>query len=394
MDTHTITTACGANGAKVTGSDTYDAGTGAGSFQCFFADGPATTNVTATVTDSDGATDTDNQVVVVTVNNVAPVVTLAAGNDLSVDEGSQHTYNFTVSDPGADTFTVVERRAAVPTAPRSARPRSPRPRCGQLRLLLPRRPGQLEHVVGAGQGLRRRAEQHRHPDRDGRQRGPDGDPGRRATTCRSTRAASTPTSFTVSDPGADTFTVVSVSCGANGTQVGSTTTTASGGSFVCSFPDGPATSARVGAGQGLRRRAEQHRHPDRDAWPTWPRPWCLSGADSADEGSTKTYTYTVTDPGDRAGDDHRGGGLRCQRHPDRHPGRGQLRLHLPRRPEHLARCRSPRRRRPGRQHRLRRDRRDRRQRGAGRDSHQSRDRGERRPDEALQLHDHRSCGCR
>ena len=43
-------------------------------------------------------------------------------------------------------------------------------------------------------------------------------------------------------PGQDTFSVVSVSCGANGSQVGSTTTTASGGSFVCTFPDGPASS--------------------------------------------------------------------------------------------------------------------------------------------------------
>ncbi len=49
-------------------------------------------------------------------------------------------------------------------------------------------------------------------------------------------------SFSVPDPGVDTFSVVAVSCGANGSQVGSTTTTASGGSFVCSFPDGPKTS--------------------------------------------------------------------------------------------------------------------------------------------------------
>jgi hypothetical protein len=48
--------------------------------------------------------------------------------------------------------------------------------------------------------------------------------------------------FSVADPGADTFSVVAVSCGANGSQVGTTSTTAAGGSFVCSFPDGPATS--------------------------------------------------------------------------------------------------------------------------------------------------------
>ena len=58
--------------------------------------------MTATVTDSDGATDTDNQVVVVTVNNVAPTVTLAAANDLSVNEGTSHTYSFTTTDPGED----------------------------------------------------------------------------------------------------------------------------------------------------------------------------------------------------------------------------------------------------------------------------------------------------
>ena len=89
QDTHVITTACGANGDKVALSDTYAPGTGLGSFECFFADGPASTNVTATVTDSDGASDTDNQVVVVTVNNVAPIVSLSGSNDLSVNEGTQ-----------------------------------------------------------------------------------------------------------------------------------------------------------------------------------------------------------------------------------------------------------------------------------------------------------------
>ena len=39
----------------------------------------------------------------VTVNNVAPTVTLTG--DATVNEGATHTYSFTVSDPGADTFT-------------------------------------------------------------------------------------------------------------------------------------------------------------------------------------------------------------------------------------------------------------------------------------------------
>ena len=63
--------------------------------------------MTAEVTDSDGASDTDNQVVVVTVSNVAPTVTLSAANDLTVNEGSNHTYSFTTSDPGEDDFALL-----------------------------------------------------------------------------------------------------------------------------------------------------------------------------------------------------------------------------------------------------------------------------------------------
>src|SRR5207247_99293 len=43
----------------------------------------------------------------VTVNNVAPTVTLSAGNDLSVAEGSTHSYSYTISDPGQDTVASV-----------------------------------------------------------------------------------------------------------------------------------------------------------------------------------------------------------------------------------------------------------------------------------------------
>ena len=58
------------------------------------------------VKDSDDAlSNTDTQTVA--MSNVAPTVTLSAGNDLSVNEGTQHTYAFTVTDPGDDTFTVV-----------------------------------------------------------------------------------------------------------------------------------------------------------------------------------------------------------------------------------------------------------------------------------------------
>ena len=63
-----------------------------------------TYTVTVCVNDDD-TFDCDS--LTVTVNNVAPTVTLSAGNHLAVNEGSQHTYSFTTSDPGDDTFSVV-----------------------------------------------------------------------------------------------------------------------------------------------------------------------------------------------------------------------------------------------------------------------------------------------
>ena len=94
VDIHTVTTSCGADGVKE--SDDFLNGT----FQCRFPDGPATSNVTATVQDSDGAVDTDNQLVTVTVDNVAPVVTLTG--DPSASEGDTLTYTYTVADVGDD----------------------------------------------------------------------------------------------------------------------------------------------------------------------------------------------------------------------------------------------------------------------------------------------------
>ena len=42
--------------------------------------------------------------ITVTISNVAPTVTIAGAED--VVEGSTHTYTFTVTDPGVDTFSV------------------------------------------------------------------------------------------------------------------------------------------------------------------------------------------------------------------------------------------------------------------------------------------------
>src|SRR5207253_7445185 len=70
-----------------------------------YADGPNNYTVTVTVTDKNGgigsATFSEH------VNNVPPHVTLSAANDLSVDEGSSHTYSYTISDPGQDSVQSV-----------------------------------------------------------------------------------------------------------------------------------------------------------------------------------------------------------------------------------------------------------------------------------------------
>ncbi|SET60723.1 von Willebrand factor type D domain-containing protein [Nitrosomonas marina] len=67
-----------------------------------FADGDASHTVSVTVTDDTG--DSDTQLFVLAVNNVAP--TLALSGDASVDEGATYTLTLgTITDPGDDTIT-------------------------------------------------------------------------------------------------------------------------------------------------------------------------------------------------------------------------------------------------------------------------------------------------
>ena len=70
-----------------------------------YADGPNDYNITVDLIDEDGTFTNRANPLAVHVNNVAPTVTLSAGNDLSVNESSttQHTYSYTISDPGQDT---------------------------------------------------------------------------------------------------------------------------------------------------------------------------------------------------------------------------------------------------------------------------------------------------
>jgi hypothetical protein len=70
---------------------------------------------TLTVTDDDGATDTDE--VAVTVSNVAPTVTLSGTNDTSVFENAttEHTYNYTVNDAGTND-SIISRTTGCGSA--------------------------------------------------------------------------------------------------------------------------------------------------------------------------------------------------------------------------------------------------------------------------------------
>jgi hypothetical protein len=95
-------TSCGTGGVQV-GSDVFDSVTGAGSFVCSFPDGPAGPVVSVTVSDDDGASDSDTRTV--TVTNVAPSIVLTGV--ASVNEAVTETYSYTVTDPGLDTHTVV-----------------------------------------------------------------------------------------------------------------------------------------------------------------------------------------------------------------------------------------------------------------------------------------------
>src|SRR5207302_1828588 len=162
-----------------------------GSFDCTFADGPSTPSVQIKVADSDGAASNTSSVAV-SVANVAPTVHLSATNDLLVNEGTTHTYSYSISDPGVDTVSAV-----------------------------------------------------------------------------------------------------TTSCGANGTKVASSdTNTNTSGSFQCTFPDGPASSivsASATDSDGATGAADTQTVTVANVAPTV----TLSGPSAANEGETKHYTYTV-----------------------------------------------------------------------------------------------------
>src|SRR5262249_39499780 len=67
-----------------------------------FTDGPATRTISATGTEEDGTFNAGNTVKV-TVNNIAPAVSISGAS--TVSEGALYTLNLLSSDPGADAIS-------------------------------------------------------------------------------------------------------------------------------------------------------------------------------------------------------------------------------------------------------------------------------------------------
>ena len=103
-DTWTRSVSCGAHGTI--SNDSFAASTKSGSFDCTWADNFTGEQVSVTVSDDDGGSDSDS--IAVTVANVAPQITSASFNASSVSCAA-NTVTLTVAftDPGADTWSAT-----------------------------------------------------------------------------------------------------------------------------------------------------------------------------------------------------------------------------------------------------------------------------------------------
>ena len=220
------------------------------------------------MTDKDGAGDADT--FTVTVANVAPTVAFTAGPARSTRAPAEHIYSYTITDPGTDTVSSVATSCGANGG-----------QVGRLRLqqrhgraastapsptARPARPSRSRRTTPTGG-------QHRHPPVTVINVAPT------VTLTgadRSTRARPTPTPSPSPTRVWTRFTLDAgyPTCGHNGSSSpGSLTVTAAGGSFQCTFPDGPASTSvavKVTDSDGAsdtdsrrRRGRDRQRHPDR-----------------------------------------------------------------------------------------------------------------------------------
>ncbi|HKF91159.1 MAG TPA: PKD domain-containing protein, partial [Acidimicrobiia bacterium] len=278
---------CGANGTLSNGA--FNPASGAGSFDCSFPDGPNSSTVSVTISDGDGGSDSDS--ISVTINNVAPTVTLS-GDD-HVNEGTMHTYSFTVTDPGQDTFSVLAYGCGTGGTP-VAGSLNTDASGGSFQCSFPDGPATTNVTI--------KVEDSDHA----------GDSDSEAVVVVEVAnlnpvvTVSGPTgaaegelkhyTFTTTDAGTETFTLVSSSCGVGNTLSNPAFTAATGaGSFDCSFADGPSnptvnvtvSDGDGGSGSGSVAVTVTNVVPAVS----------LSGPSSVASGSTHTYSFTITDPG-------------------------------------------------------------------------------------------------
>ncbi len=269
------------NGSLVGG--TYQATAAGGSFDCFFADGPATADVKMKVADSDGLSGADSESVrVVSVANVAPTVVLTGA--ATADEGQTKTYTYTVTDPGSDPAPAVDESCGgngtrINTAAANS-----------FECTFPDGPASSTVKVTADDGDSTNNTGSDSIEVSVANVAPTVD----LTGADTADEGQTKTyTYTVTDPGNDPSPAIDESCGGNGTRIN----TAAANSFECTFPDGPASSTvKVTADDGDPSHnvgSDEIEVSVANVAPTVD----LTGADTANEGQTKTYTYTVTDPG-------------------------------------------------------------------------------------------------
>ena len=308
-DTWTKVTSCGATGVK--SAETFDTTLKQGSFKCAWADdvGLAGTSfdvetVSITVSDDDSGSDTETRDV--TVNNVAPAVTITAG-PTSVDEGhAAVTYSYSWTDPGADTWTKVTSCGA--TGVKSAETFDTTLKQGSFKCAW------ADDVGLAGTSFDVETVSITVSDDDS-----GSDTETRDVTVNNVAPAVTITagptsvdeghaavtySYSWTDPGADTWTKVT-SCGATGVKSAETfDTTLKQGSFKCAWADD------VGlAGTSFDVETVSITVSDDDSGSDTetrdvtvnnvaPAVTITAGPTSVDEGhAAVTYSYSWTDPG-------------------------------------------------------------------------------------------------
>jgi hypothetical protein len=291
---NSVNTSCGANGLKV-GSETKT--NTSGSFNCIFPDGPASSTVTAQATDSDGASSNTAERGV-TVNNVAPTVAFTAG-PTTVDESgvTEHAYSYSISDPGDDTISVSTSCGANGT--KVAGSDTNTNTSGSFRCMFPDGPAYSTVTVqaidsdGAASNTAERVVKINNvAPTVAFTAGP--------TTVNESGVTQHTYNYSISDPGNDTISSVSTSCGANGVKVaGSDTNDSTSGSFKCIFPDGAASLTVSAQGTDSDGAASNTAERGVTVNNVAPAVAFTAGPATVDESgvSQRTYSYSITDPG-------------------------------------------------------------------------------------------------